>query len=117
MPTGVRTATRVRRPRVGKFDPPSTDPANELPMRGLIILPREAFEQGQGWVTYEGWDIFVMPASKVDQPPRAYEDGDVVATDLIRIDGIEWQVDGPPAPYDKGAVRKATRIRVKKVGT
>jgi len=117
MPTGARTATRIRKPKVDKLSPTPTGPAATLPMTGLIILPREAFEQGRGWVTYEGWDIFVLPSSRVGDPPRAYADGDVVASDLLEIDGTNWQVDGPPAPYDKGSARKATRIRVKRVGT
>jgi hypothetical protein len=117
MPTGARTATRVRKPKVTKLSPPSTAPAAELPMRGLIILPRQAFEQGRGWTTYEGWDVYVLASSRVGNPPRPYADGDVVATDLLKIDGVDWEVDGPPAPFDKGTMRKATLIRVKRVGT
>lgn len=118
MPTGTRTATRVRRPKADKLAAASSAEPSELEMRGLIILPRQAFESGRGWVTYEGWDIYILPSSTVgDDPPRAYADGDVISTDALEIDGVEWQVDGPPAPYDKGAQRKATLVKVKRVGT
>lgn len=117
MPTGARTATRIRRTKVDKLSTTPAGAESTLPMRGLIILPREAFEQGRGWVTYEGWDVYVLPSSTVDDPPRPWVDGDVASTDILEIDGEEWQVDGPLAPYDKGTQRKATRIRVKRVGT
>lgn len=122
MPTGARTATRVRKTRTDKLSPTSTTAAEEIELRGLIILPRQSYEQGQGWVTIEGWDIYVLPSSRVipsaAQPTvtRAYADGDVLASDLLRIDGTTWQVDGPPAPYDKGTTRKATLIKVTRVG-
>lgn len=123
MASGSRTATRVRKPKVDKLSSPSAAAPQEIELRGLVILPREGFEQGRGWVTYEGWDVWVLPTSTVipssAQPTvtRKWQDGDVISTDLLRIDGVEWQVDGPPAPYDKGSTRKGTRIRVKRVGT
>lgn len=119
MPTGARTATRVRTAKVDKLSRTPAGDAAELPMSGLIILPRQSFEEGQGWVTIEGWDIYIMPSSRVQPeggPARAYADGDIVATDQLRIDGTLWQVDGPPAPYDKGTQRKATLVKVKNVG-
>jgi hypothetical protein len=88
-------------------------------MSGLIILPRQVEEEGRGWVTIEGWDIYILPSSRVKpdaEPERAYADGDILATDQIRVDGELWQVDGPPAGYDKGTQRKATVVKVKKVG-
>jgi hypothetical protein len=121
MAKGARVITRVRKPKVDKLSTSSATTTDELRIIDVIILPREGYETERGWVTYEGWEIFILPSSRVvpptPEPRRAYVDGDIVATDLIRIDGVLWQVDGPPAPYDKGAVRKATRIRVKKVGS
>jgi len=119
MAKGFRTATRVRKARADRLDPQPVG-EDKLYLSGLIILPRQAYEAGRGWYTVEGWDIYVMPTSRVAAAPggqkRKWEDGDVVSTDVLVIDGERWQVDGPIAPFDKGHVRKATRIQVKKVG-
>lgn len=119
MPTGARTATRVRKPKVDKLSTTPAGAETTLQMRGLVVLPRTAFESGRGWVTYEGRDVYVLESSSVNDGSgwRKYEDGDVVATDLLDVDGARWQVDGPPAAYDKESTRKATLIRIKKVGT
>lgn len=119
MPKGARSITRIRKVKVDSLDPRPATPADSLPINGVIILPRQSFEQGRGYVTIEGWDIYILPSSKVvaGVARRGYLDGDIVSSDLIDIDGKRWQVDGEPAPYDKGDKRKATLIKVKKVGT
>lgn len=123
MARGARTATRVRKARTGKLTSPPASVPEEIELQGLIILPRQTYEHGQGWITIDGWVIYVLPSSRVipnaAQPTvtRGYEDGDIVHTDLLRIDGETWQVDGRPAPYDKGTKRKATEIKVKRVSS
>lgn len=119
MPTGARTATRVRKAKVDRLDSTPGGLADEISLTGLVILPRQSYEQGRGWVTIEGKDIYILPTSRVlvgSAPPRPFADGDVLATDQLRIDGKIWQVDGPPAEYDKGVTRKATLVKVKNVG-
>lgn len=119
MPTGARTATRVRTAKIDKLSRTPAAAAAELPMSGLIILPRQQEEEGRGWVTIEGFDVYILPSSRVKpdgEPARAYADGDILASDQLRIDGTLWQVDGPPAGYDKGTTRKATLVKVMKVG-
>lgn len=119
MATGARTITVVRKTVVDKLKPAPSGTPGETVISKVIILPRQAFEQGQGWITLEGWDIYILPTSRVAVVggTRAYADGDILHTDQIRIDGVTWQVDGPAAPYDKGAVRKATLVKVKRVGS
>ena len=116
---GARTAIRLRKPQGDKLDPAPTGAVDQLLLAGLIIMPRESYEEGRGWVTIEGWEIWILQSSTAlpaGGARRRYADGDILSTDQIRIDGKTWQVDGEPAPFDKGTVRKATRIRVKRVG-
>lgn len=119
MPTGARTITVIREPKVDKLSTPSTDEAPETDITGVIILPRQFFEAERGWVTIEGYSIYILASSKVQADPsaRSYADGDILHSDKILIDGATWQVDGPPAGYDKGSTRKATLVQVKRVGT
>lgn len=114
MPTGARTITVVRTPRVDKLAPKPTDQVPEYDITKVIILPRQNYEVERGWVSVEGYDIYILPSSRVDG--SSYADGDILGTDTIRIDGVLWSVDGPPAAYDKGKVRKATKVQVKKYG-
>lgn len=118
MPTGARTIVVVRKPRTDKLSVAPAAAASETTITGCVILPRQAFEEGRGWVTYEGWDIYILPTSSVQaDTPRGYQDGDILSSDRIRIDGNLWQVEGPPAPYDKGTTRKATLVKVSRVGS
>jgi hypothetical protein len=116
MPKGARDITVIRKPRVDKLSPASSDPITGLPITNVIILPRQTKEEGQGWITLEGWDIYIMPTSKVQDVggPRAYIDGDILPTDFIQIDDALWAVDGHVAPFDSGAKRKATQVKVKR---
>lgn len=120
MATGARTITVLRTPKVDKLAPKPTATVPETVITKVIILPRQNYEVERGWVTVEGWDIYILPTSKVQDPdtgPRRFADGDILGTDTIRIDGVVWSVDGVPAPYDKGRVRKATKVQVKKYGS
>jgi hypothetical protein len=118
MATGARTITVIRSPHVDKLAPKPTGEVPEVDITKVVILPRQNYEVERGWVTVEGWDIYILPTSKVqaDDGPRRFADGDILSTDTIRIDGVVWSVDGVPAPYDKGKVRKATKVQVKKYG-
>jgi hypothetical protein len=121
MPTGARIATVVRKPKVDKLSPTPAGATIETTLIGLIVLPRQTYEQGKGWITIDGRDVYILPTSRAIPAgttiPRKVEDGDVLASDQMRIDGDTWQVDGQPAAYDKGTTRKATLIRLKRVGT
>lgn len=109
MPKGDRDITVVRRARRDKL---SSTPGAELSrdeIKAVTILPRRALEEDRGWVTIEGYAIWILPTS------QGYVEGMITATDFIVIDGTEWQVDGPPARFTKkGSVY--TEVQVKKVG-
>ena len=120
MATGARKAVRLRVEEQDRLDPTPPGEPDKIYLSGLIVLPREHLEQGRGWVTVDGYDIWVLPSSRVGLTPtgarRAFQDGDIVSSDQIELDdGTLWQVDGNPAGFDKVATRKGTRIRVKKV--
>lgn len=119
MAKGVRTATRVRKARHDSLDP-APESEDRIHLSGLVIVPREVYETGRGWTTVEGHDVYVLPSSRVAAvvggPKRRYADGDVISSDLLEIDGELWEVTGPPAAYDKGSKRKATKIQIKRVG-
>lgn len=116
MPRGAREITVIRKPRVDRLAGPSSDPTTGLPIKNVIILPRQTKEEGQGWVTIDGWDIYILPTSRVQDSdgPRPFIDGDILPTDFIQVDNEVWAVDGRPAPFDSGTKRKATQIKVKR---
>ena len=120
MAAGARTATRIRPVRRDKLDPTPADEGDRIYLSGLVVLPRQFFEQGKGWVTIDGHDVYVLASSRVqeepDGPKRPYRPGDVKADDQLEIDGDTWEIEGNPADYEKGRTRKATLIRVKRVG-
>lgn len=115
MATGDRTITVVRRPRRDKLSTAASVAPTETTITGVAILPRQTFEVNQGWVTVEGYDIWVLSSSSVGDPGRGYEQGDIVSSDFIRIDGVEWQVDGEPARYTKRGSFAGAKIQVKRV--
>ena len=115
MATGARTITVIRTPRVDKLSPQSTSTPAEKTVTKVIILPRQSKETERGWVTIEGWEVWILPTSKVDGEP--YADGDILPSDTVRVDGVIWSMDGPPAPFDKGTKRKGTRLQLKRVGS
>jgi hypothetical protein len=41
----------------------------------------------------------------------------VLSSDFIRIDGVEWQVDGPDAYFTKGGSFAAAKIQVKRASS
>lgn len=120
MAEGARTATRIRTVRRDKLDPTPAGADDKIYLSGLVVLPRQFFEQGKGWVTVDGYDIYVLATSRVQAvaggPKRPYRPGDVKADDRLEIDGDTWEIEGNPADYEKGRTRKATLIRVKRVG-
>lgn len=110
MPKGDRDITVVRRTPHDKLS--TTAPVDDETVgevKGVFIMPRRALETDRGWVTIEGYTIWIMPTS------QGFTDGMIRPTDLIDIDGTKWQVDGPPGRFTKkGDVY--TEVQVKKVG-
>ena len=119
MPKGSRTAVRIR--PTGRRGSIHSSPTGDerIYLSGLIVLPRQFYEEGKGWVTIEGRDVYILASSRVQGvvggPSRGYDPDDVRASDQFELDGETWQVDGPPADYEKGVVRKATLVRLKRV--
>lgn len=110
MPKGDRDITVVRkahRDKLSTVDPAADETVGEI--KAVVIMPRRALEADKGWVTIEGYTIWILPSS------QGFSDGMIKSTDYIDIDGVEWQVDGPPGRFTKkGSVY--TELQVKKVG-
>jgi hypothetical protein len=117
--TGDRTITVVRRPRKDKLSTAASSEPTEFDIRDVAILPRQAVESDRGWINVEGYDIWVLATSTVADPDgdRGYADDDVLSSDFIRIDGTEWQVDGPDAYFTKKGSLAGAKIQVKRVGS
>lgn len=119
MPTGARTMTVVRQKRV---DPLATvtapDAATNTVIDGVIVLPSQTYETGQGWITIDGRDIYILPSSRVIEEggTRPFADTDLDSSDHVLLDGDDtpWQVEGGLAPFDKGAERKATKVSLRR---
>lgn len=103
---GSRTITVVRKPKVDRL---STAPAGAPPehdIEGCAVMPRTSHEEERGWVIVEG-RMVVAPYG-----------ADVLATDLVRVDGETWEVDGEPGDYEnKRGKGKATILYLKRQGT
>lgn len=103
---GARTITVIRKPRVDRLSTAPTGAAPEHDIEGCAVLPRTSNEEDRGWVIVEG-RMVVAPYG-----------ADVTATDLVRVDGEVWEVDGEPGDYeDRRARGKATMFYLKRVGT
>jgi hypothetical protein len=103
---GSRTITVVRKPKVDRLatTPAGTPPEHDI--EGCAILPRTSHEEDRGWVVVEG-RMVIAPYG-----------ADVLATDLVKVDGETWEVDGAPGDYeDRRAKGKATIFYLKKQGT
>ena len=103
---GSRTITVVRKPKVDRLGtaPGGTPPEHDVV--GCAILPRTSHEEERGWVVVEG-RMIIAPFG-----------ADVLADDLVRVDGVTWEVDGAPGPYEnKRGQGKATIFYLKKQGT
>lgn len=119
MATGDRTITRIRRPHRGKLSTATGGSDETLEITAVAILPRQGQETEKGWVNVEGWDIWVLPTSKVqlgEGVTRQYQDDDILSSDFVSIDGVEWAADGPDAVFTKRGRFKGAKIQVQKVG-
>lgn len=64
------------------------------------VWPRSSHEEGKGWITIDGFNVFTPPGY------------DIPASALIVLRGETWSVVGNPGVYDKG-----TLITLKRVGS
>lgn len=103
---GSRTITVVRKTKVDRLSSTAPGAAPEHDVVGCAVLPRTSHEEDKGWVVVEG-RMIIAPFG-----------ADVLATDLVRVDGETWEVDGAPGDYEnlKGK-GKATIFYLKKLGS
>jgi hypothetical protein len=103
---GSRTIIVVRKPKVDRLSTAPAGAAPEHPVEGCAVLPRTSHEEERGWVIVEG-RMVIAPYG-----------ADVLATDLVRVDGETWEVDGEPGDYEnKRGKGKATILYLKRLGT
>lgn len=116
MADGARSLTVIRTPRVDKLSPAPTGTPLQHAVTKVDILPRQNYEVERGWVSVEGYDVWLRKASRVDG--RTYTDGDILGTDTVKLDdGTTWSIDGPPSRYDKGKITKGIKLQLKRYGT
>lgn len=102
---GSRTITVVRKAKVDRLSSAPAGSAPEHDVVGCVVLPRTSHEEGKGWVIVEG-RMVIAPYG-----------ADVLATDLVRVDGVTWEVDGAPGDYEnKRGKGKATMFYLKRQG-
>lgn len=102
---GSETITVVRKPKTDRLSS-ATATATEHDVDGCVVLPRSSFEEGKGWVTVDGKQIIAPYGA------------DVKAGDLVRVEGVLWDVDGVPGNYrNRRAKGKATIFYLKRVGS
>lgn len=81
---------------------PVGDAPEEILVRGAMTWPRTSNEDGRGWVTVDGLNVY-LPRGSVLPGPK----------DQMRARDEVWDVDGTPADYQaKGAI-----VTLKKAGT
>lgn len=103
---GSRTIIVVRKAKVDRLSSTPAGAPPEHSVVGCAILPRTSHEEDRGWVVVEG-RMIIAPFG-----------ADVLADDLVRIDGETWEVDGAPGDYEnKRGKGKATIFYLKKLGT
>lgn len=102
---GSRTIMVVRKAKVDRLSSAPAGDAPEHPVTGCAVLPRTSHEEERGWVIVEGRTIIAPYGS------------DVLATDLVKVDGETWEVDGAPGDYEnKRGKGKATIFYLKRQG-
>lgn len=101
MAAARETVTVVRTPKVDRLKPgPAAEPA-EHDLKRSLVLPRQAYELGRGWVQVDGFDIFAKAGS------------DVVAKDQLRVRGEIHEVDGVAVyPVKRGLGVKISTTKV-----
>ncbi len=107
MPSGNETIEIVRRPKVDKLSTPSSAPPVRFDVDNVQVIPRRSLEEGRGWVTLEGWDLWCFT-----EPDR-----EILSTDHVVVRGTEYQIDGKPGRFDKRGRFKALNIIATKVVT
>lgn len=94
MPTGHETIeihAAPERDRNGDAIGPAPAPVT---VEGCITWPKRSLEEGRGWVTIDGLDLYLPPGVPVP-----------AAEDQVLARGGTWSVDGEPAVYnEKGAI-------------
>lgn len=107
MPSGTETVTVIRKPKVDKLTPASGTTPEEFDLEGCQLLPRRAQEEGQGWVSVDGWEVWCFK-----NPGR-----EILFSDQIRIRGDLYSIEGTPSVYDKRGTFKALQVTTKRVGS
>lgn len=105
MPRGTETVTVVRKPKATKLGPVDSTPPVEFDLEGCQVLPGQTFEQGRGWVTVDGWDVWVL-----EQPEQ-----EPVSTDHVVVRGETFAIEGRPARFDKRGQFRALQIKARRV--
>lgn len=77
-------------------------PAAEVEVRDCLTYPRSSLEQGRGWVTIDGLNVFIPAGGQVP-----------TARDQVRAREQVWAVEGNPAVY----TGRGTIVNLKRAGT
>ena len=102
---GTRTIVVVRAPKVDRLSTPSTEEPPKHDVEDCAVLPRTSLEEGKGWVVVAGRMVIAPYGS------------DILATDLVEVDGETWEVDGEPGDYENRRGKpKAMILYLKRFG-
>lgn len=106
MARGNETVIVVRPAVQDKFGTVRVPAKPDLILEGCQLVPRAVEEEGRGWITIDGWDIW-----RFDPLPEPIE-----AHNQVRVRGELHEIEGPPAEYDKRGAFRAVLIKTKQVG-
>jgi len=102
---GSETVTVKPQVKVDRLRNPSGTAPEPYDIKGCFIWPRASLEEGKGWVTVEGLQVFA-PAGSV-----------VPASARVNARGEDYEVDGVPGDYRMHGRQRGILITLKRVGS
>lgn len=88
----MKKETVVRKRAAGRDRGGKPKPSADLPIKGVIVIPRRSGEGEQGTVILDGWKLICPKGT------------DLVASDLIEVRGKTYGILGNPGDYGKKVI-------------
>lgn len=102
---GNETITVKPQVKVDKLRTSTEAPPAPYDIPGCIVWPRSSKEEGKGWVTIDGENVFCPPGSVVPASAR------------VTLRGVEYEVQGTPGDYRLHGRQRGILAVLKTVGS